>query len=409
MIFTDAASGFPIASADIPEGFSVSAEMHSRVFSESRQICYSGSAASPDGSITLGFRSGESYTCSRTESEQDMGTRASAGAIIHHPCSAAYQLDEIASAMLGKRIQAEAIEPLTQRMAKYAIGIAQKQSANMEEELRISLSLVQTPMGFVIHQHLLDGGMGLYRILGNPERVLYLALFRCGIENSLVGGVNGVVEIPSGAQFGCAQIDRRTLKYQVFWTIPLAWYAVAPAMQADDAHELLVSLIESFEDSPELLAQVEQLRQANFQEVYGAAQASIRQNQALIDAMWQQQNAAWARVEQNAKSLSADLDSFRAGMAQQTAAMDARFAPAPSWTGGSDESGESLDDRVARWRHESMMGVNTYDREDGTSVEFSTQADRVFEQNLDPLTHVGTEHYDDDYIPDGWTELDRRY
>ena len=70
---------------------------------------------------------------------------------------------------------------------------------------------------------------------------------------------------------------------------------------------------------------------------------------------------------------------------------------------------ESLDDRIARWRHESMMGVNTYDREDGTSVEFSTQADRVFEQDLDPLTHVGTEHYYDDYVPDGWTELDRRY
>ena len=308
MIFTDATSGFPIASADIPEGFATKAEVHSRSFSEIQQICCSGSAVSPDGSITLGFRSGESYTCSRTESEQDMGTRASSGAIIHHPCSAAYQLDEIASAMLGHRVQAASIEPLTQRMAKYAIGIAQKQSANMEEELRLSLTLVQTPMGFITHQHLLDGGMARYEIPGNPERVLFLAIVRCGIEHSLVGGINGIIDMPSGAQFGCAQIDRRTLKYQAYWTIPLAWYAVAPAAQADEAHALLVSLIESYEDSPELIAQVEQLRQSNFQAIYGTAQASIAQNQALIDAMWQQHNAAWARVEQNAKKALAIAD-----------------------------------------------------------------------------------------------------
>jgi hypothetical protein len=55
-----------------------------------------------------------------------------------------------------------------------------------------------------------------------------------------------------------------------------------------------------------------------------------------------------------------------------------------------------------------MMDVNTYEREDGTTTEFSTQADRVFEQNLDHRNQFGTENYYDDYVPDGWSELNRK-
>ena len=409
-LFVDAASGFPIASADVPNGFSLKGDVHLRDFSDGQTLVYSGSAASPDGSITLGFRTGESYSCSRTEAEQDMGSRTPGGVILHYPCSAEYQLDEIASAMLGRRVQAAGLEPLTPLMCAYAQNIASKQAEHLNQELQLSLSLCQTPMGFVVHQRLLDGGMAAYEMPGNPGRALLLAVFRCGIEQSLVGGITGIYEMPSGAQFGCAQLDRRTLKYHAFWTVPLAWYAVAPREKADEAHGALVSFIESFDESPEIKDQAEQLWKHNIQAVYGAAQASIMQNQAMLNALMQQQNAAWARTEAFGRSLSADLDSFRAGMAQQTAATDARLTGPSSWTGGMDGgSGESLDDRVARLRHESMMGVDTYDREDGTQVEFSTQADRVFEQDLDPLAHVGTEHYYDDYVPDGWTELQRRW
>ncbi|MBQ9153078.1 MAG: hypothetical protein IJ130_04630 [Solobacterium sp.] len=69
---------------------------------------------------------------------------------------------------------------------------------------------------------------------------------------------------------------------------------------------------------------------------------------------------------------------------------------------------ETPDDRIQRWRYESMMGVNTYEREDGSTYEHSIQADRVFENNLDSNTHIGTENNFDDYVPDGWTELNRR-
>ena len=75
---------------------------------------------------------------------------------------------------------------------------------------------------------------------------------------------------------------------------------------------------------------------------------------------------------------------------------------------GSSFGGESLDDRIQRQRHEAMMGVNTYEREDGTTYEHTIMDNRVFENNLDSNTHFGTENYYGDYVPDGWTELNQK-
>ena len=69
---------------------------------------------------------------------------------------------------------------------------------------------------------------------------------------------------------------------------------------------------------------------------------------------------------------------------------------------------ESMDDRIQRWRHESMMGVETYERNDGSAVEYDSRADRVFENNLDQTQHFGTRHYYDDYVPEGWHEIKKK-
>ena len=52
--------------------------------------------------------------------------------------------------------------------------------------------------------------------------------------------------------------------------------------------------------------------------------------------------------------------------------------------------------------------METYERGDGTDVEFDSRADRVFENDLDPTVHFGTEHYYDDWVPDGWHELNKK-
>ena len=71
-------------------------------------------------------------------------------------------------------------------------------------------------------------------------------------------------------------------------------------------------------------------------------------------------------------------------------------------------SDESSDDYIQRLRHESIMGVETYERNDGSTVEYSNYADRVFENNLDSTQHFGTHHYFDDYVPEGWHEMKKK-
>ncbi len=62
-------------------------------------------------------------------------------------------------------------------------------------------------------------------------------------------------------------------------------------------------------------------------------------------------------------------------------------------------------DRQTRMQHEAIMGVNTYQRTDGSTVEVSVGADRVFQATNDPTTVVGIEGAGPTNVPFGWTEL----
>ncbi|MBQ6125475.1 MAG: hypothetical protein IJI77_00405 [Erysipelotrichaceae bacterium] len=125
------------------------------------------------------------------------------------------------------------------------------------------------------------------------------------------------------------------------------------------------------------------------------------QTQQMISNAWAQQQQAWAASDRLRDSIHQDLDNFHNNLNQQMAQNDMHFQTGPSY-------GESSDDRIQRWRHESMMGVDTYERNDGTTVEYSNYADRVFENNLDSTSHFGTHHYYDDYVPEGWHELKKK-
>ena len=176
------------------------------------------------------------------------------------------------------------------------------------------------------------------------------------------------------------------------------------------------AFVDSFETSAQLNAYQEQVARKVAQDGINQAAMSAQQNQSMINYLMQQQNAAWDRVQAQGKQLSQDLDAFRAGQAANAASMDAfhqqmhsmNSTPSSMSGFGTSDGMETLDDRVQRLRHESMMGVNTYEREDGTTYEYSTQADRVFENNINQNLHFGTENYHDDYVPDMWTELNRK-
>lgn len=70
------------------------------------------------------------------------------------------------------------------------------------------------------------------------------------------------------------------------------------------------------------------------------------------------------------------------------------------------ESANADFDHRSRLQHESMMGVNTFGRTDGSTVEYSVNADRVFQHNNDPDLTVGVSGTVDP-PPMDWTELEK--
>jgi hypothetical protein len=61
------------------------------------------------------------------------------------------------------------------------------------------------------------------------------------------------------------------------------------------------------------------------------------------------------------------------------------------------------EDRTRQNFSEAIRGVNTYQRPDGSEVEYSVGADRVFMRNGDPQSMRSAKYGED--VPFGWTEL----
>ena len=210
------------------------------------------------------------------------------------------------------------------------------------------------------------------------------ALLGGGLGGGLLGGLLGA------AQPGLGMGTENYIEWKPSYSAMLTEWPVAPAS---------LEKFSAFVDSTELDPSVQQIFK-QYSDRYDAQLASlVRQN-----------NERWDRVSQFARQQSAELDQWRSDNWSRMREHDRQmaqirdFSSTPSSFGG----GETVDERVQRLRHEATYGVNTYERDDGTTYEHSTAADRVFENDLDSNLHVGTEGYYDDYVPDGWTELNRK-
>ena len=65
------------------------------------------------------------------------------------------------------------------------------------------------------------------------------------------------------------------------------------------------------------------------------------------------------------------------------------------------------DSRISQARHEATMGVNTYVRTDGTTVEHSVVSDHVYQNRYGDTVGVSGVGIDPSLIPD-WTEISRQ-
>ena len=88
-----------------------------------------------------------------------------------------------------------------------------------------------------------------------------------------------------------------------------------------------------------------------------------------------------------------------------------RNAAGNNLRGAAHAGRESFMEKVGRWVKEGFLSqaglpdTVTLHMPDGTTVEYSNEADRVFESNLDSTAHLGTRNYYDDFVPEGWHEL----
>ena len=407
LVFYEMKNRMPMYTAEVPEGFSGEISYTMRQFQVTENFAVRGTAGAEGKAYRLYFQNGEGYSWSSMPGRFPEGARNEEGVIIHGPCYASQQLDEYASAFAGQPLNALQYYDLTERKCALLQPEMEREQQKLYQIAVQVASISPMPMNMQVQSTVNDGGTGKY-MMDTPEgrKTLLVTLWRCGLQTQIM---------PQGLNLSGMYAQMAQPVTLINWSIPLVFYLLSDSEPDEELTAVYNRFYESFDMTPEFRAYSERLEQQNLQRSFQAAQMQNQRTQAEINYAWQQQQAGWARSDALRRSLSQDLDSFRAGLNSRMADYDRLHAPggalyssgAPSMDYGG--AGESVDDRIQRLRHESMMGVNTYMDSDGREVEFSTQADRVFQNDLDNRERFGTEHYYDNYVPDGWSELFRKY
>lgn len=166
----------------------------------------------------------------------------------------------------------------------------------------------------------------------------------------------------------------------IIWDIHHFAGFVSPSEPDDNEVRDFLSFAKSTEYHPQLLQAVEQTQQMM---IINKMQA----NQMIMNGFQQQMRMQQQSFDRSFNAMKSVLDMSFDMTAQRVAADNAAF------------------DRQVRMNHEAIMGVNTYQRTDGSTVEVSVSADRVFQSTNDPSTVVGVSGSGPDVVPFGWTEL----
>ncbi|MBR4456338.1 MAG: hypothetical protein IKS32_08945 [Solobacterium sp.] len=393
LLFNDE-RGNPILSMILPEGSVTQARVQTENRNGEVKVNYTVQAKGLGGSFELYAKNGGSYADS---------TGGASDVIEHRPCDAAEQINEYARAFVSQTGEPSNLFSLPPKRMEQLARDVQIYCAKSAETAAQVAAMQSVPIRVNCVQQIADGGIGIYPFMNEGTRyTLLTAIWRIGMTQEMTVDMSG---------YGMMQ--QMPPKYITSWYVPLSLYMIVSKEIGEDDLRTFVNAVNTVKAVPAFDAWCRQIEEQNTAKQMNDAHQAAMQNQAMIDQMWAQHNAAWARTEAMSRSLSRDMDSFRAGLAANSASMDAFRENLNSSLGGSGssgfgEGGESLDDRIQRGRHEAMMGVNTYVREDGTDYEHTIMNDRVFENNLNQNDHFGTENYYGDYVPDGWHEIFRK-
>lgn len=293
------------------------------------------------------------------------------------------ELDKLAEKILKKIVEALTYYDLPEGLKKKLEESFNNLVNGFVQSAQQSAAMVTFPIGHVIRKYLCDGAVGLYEDKGKTAAVF---LCREGLEYDVVQGY-GVNEQLSDLPYGQTMDNPYATYSNCEWDVPFLAYMIS-----DDKNDLkdFLSFVETITVENEAIAYGRQI------------QESVQMhNQTYFNSIFANQAQGWAASDRLGQQLSQDLNQFHNNLNQQMAQFDSRID-----LGGSN--GESYDERIQRMRHESIMGVETYQRGDGTTYEYDNSADRVFENNLDNTSHFGTRNYLDDYVPEGWHEMKKK-
>ena len=398
-LIKDKDSGIPLINCELPEGFRTEGQMRMIKFPDNQVIHVETKADKKD--CTIFYRTGETYLYEKKKVPDAFGMYAqpnqkqnNSGAWYSEVISLKDDLDKAAFSILNKKLEAKDYYGLSEKSYAKAKQAFEKQISQLCEELRFGQSVSSIPIANVFRNYLLDGGMGIYE---EGNKIIAVFLYRIGAEVDFVQG-KGIYENITGEAFGQAVTDMNVMASSASWSIPYITYMIS-----NDTKDLGVFMkyVDSLEESKELISLIEQNRTQVLQYQQQKAQMESMQNQAMWNTLFAQQQQQFASMDRITNMIHQDLDQFHNNLNQQMAQNDMRFNLGQN-------SGETMDDRIQRMRHESIMGVETYERSDGSTVEYSSYADRVFENNLDSTQHFGTHHYYDDYVPEGWHEMKKK-
>ncbi|MBP0969392.1 MAG: hypothetical protein J5744_04530 [Oscillospiraceae bacterium] len=399
--FTDINTGMPLITGIIPEGFGTEAYTEMETFESSRLLKVYARAVK--GNCAFYYQTGDTYMYNKSRvpgffkhvlGEEE--TIENGNYMVNSFPDIRQQLDSFGSEIAEKPVQAKAYYELSDLLKNKAQKEADRQISISLNEMQLGSRISSMPVTTVVRNYLVDGGFGVYEDEG---RVIAVCLERVGLETDLVQGAPTVVENITGEPFAQSKPVFGSIQSQAGWNIPFVTYMISDRKEDLTA---FMTFAQTVDVTEQLRSYCDQIHQQDVQYQTQLAQMQTMQTNAMISNMWAQQQQAWAASDRLRDSLSRDLDSFHNNLNQTMAQNDQRI-----FSGG-NYGGETSDDRIQRWRHESMMGVDTFTRTDGTEVEYDNNADRVFESNLDSTQHFGTRHYYDDYIPDGWHELQKK-
>lgn len=429
--FYDAASGHPIGSACIPEGWIAHGEISTAMQSMGHPLTARIQADSPDGSSILFANTGEQFHQIKSgmmewhnEGRFDERTKTPMRRFI--PVS--LYLDQLVPAFTNGaafsrqdsfRLPRYDLDDIPAEKQKYL-----QQAADLFQNASADGSSVSIQNAYI------DGAASIYCYsMNGQQRLLIIGAEIKALEYSYVTAgaslISGVLDLFGSASEGSSQENRPSSggfqslidfgmngglmgansrrQYEqnkqpkneaefghskavgasasyIDWEVTGVYGLLAPAPLSEQTYNAYCKFVRSFQIDPSVPAEMEARTRQISEEMRFLQQQQFQQYQQVHAA----QSAMTDRINQSYWDRSRAQDANRKAYQNRAASQD----------------------RSREKFSEALRGVNSYERPDGSSTEYSNSADRVFMKNGDTSTMRSAKYGED--VPYGWTELKKK-